>query len=228
MKKILCFSATILLMLCVIGCGKEETKVNSESKLAAAKTNMITKLENYSYDVEMTTKTGIFDVTTTMNCKEDRKNMISHCITSTLGIETEDYIDYTNKINYSKVTVPFGGDENNGKWTSIKYSGENTNSWMNLNDFIFNLTEEKKDGGTYYIGTIDSRKLASAMAEADSDVDTKEVVSDDINIGVFVNKAGYIENMSFTMEIMGIEEVVEITYKDFNSSGELSIPAEVK
>lgn len=228
MKKILYFSLIALLVICVSGCGKEENKINSDSKLASAKKIMTENLNNYSYDVVMTTKTGIMDVTTNMNCKDDRKNQISYCSTSTYGVETEDYTDYKNKVNYSKVTVAFGGDSSNGKWTTTKYNGGETNSWINLNDYIFNITEESRDGGTYYTGTIDSKKLAAAMSQIDSDVDTSNIVSDDIDITVFINSSNYIEKMSFTIEIMGIEEEVEINYKRFNTSGDIVIPSEAK
>lgn len=61
------------------------------------------------------------------------------------------------------------------------------------------------------------------MSQLDSDVDTSNIVSDHINIRVFINSSNYIENMSFTIEIMGIEEEVEINYKGFNTSGDIVI-----
>lgn len=228
MKKILYLSLMVLLVICVSGCGKDENRINSDSKLAAAKKVMTENLDNYSYDVVMTTKTGFMDVTTNMSCKDDRKNQISYCSTSTYGVKTEDYTDYKNKTNYSKVTTAFGGDSSNGKWTTTKYNGGDTNTWINLNDYIFDITEESRDGGTYYTGTIDSKKLAAAMSQIDSDVDTSNIVSDDINISVFINSSNYIEKMSFTIEIMGIEEEVEINYKGFNTSGDIVIPSEAK
>ena len=228
MKKLFSIFGVVLIILCISGCTKKSETINTNSKLAAAKKAMTENLNNYSYDVKLITKTGFMDITTNMNCKDDRRNKISYCKTSTYGVNTEEYIDYNNKKTYSKVTVAFGGDSSNGKWTSTKYSGENTNSWINLNDYVFNLKEENKNGGTYYTGTIDSKKLASAVSQIDTDVDTSNVVSDDINISVFVNSSNYIENMSFVMEIMGIEMEVEITYKDFNKTGDIKIPAEAK
>lgn len=228
MKKILYFSLIVLLVICISGCGKEENKINSNSELATAKRVMTENLNNYSYDVVMTAKTGIIDVTTNMSCKEDRKNQISYCETSTYGVKIEEYVDYKNQIYYSKTTAAFGGDSSNGKWTTSKYTSGDTNTWINLNDYIFDITEERKDGGTYYTGTIDSKKLTTAMSQIDSDVDTSNIVSDDIDIRVFVNSSNYIEKMSFTIEIMGIEEVVEINYKEFNTSGDIIIPSEAK
>ncbi len=136
MKKILYFALMTLLVVCVSGYDKVENRINSDSKLSAAKKVMTENLNNYSYDVVMTAKTEIMDVTTNMSCRDDRKDQVSYCSTSTYGVETEDYTDYKNKINYSKVTVAFGGDSSNGKWATTKYNGGETNSWINLNDYI--------------------------------------------------------------------------------------------
>lgn len=228
MKKLLYFSLIALILVCISGCFKEKNNVNNDSPLASAKKFMLENLDNYSYDVIITTKTGIMDVTTNMNCKEDMKNQISYCSTSTYGVKTEEYVDYKNKINYSKVKVAFGGDSSNNKWTTTKYKGNDINTWINLNDYIFDITEEKKDGGIYYNGIIDSKKLATVISQVENDIDASKIMSDNINIEVFINSSNYIEKMSFTIEIMGIEEKVEISYKNFNNSGDIIIPMEVK
>lgn len=229
MKKIKYLLFLILPILFITGCGNENTTVNTNSKLYEAKNAMINNLNNYSYDVKITTKTGIFDVTTSMNCKEDRVNKIGYCHTSTMGVETEEYIDYGNGVDYTKVTSTIGADPNNGKWTKTKFNGSsNSNSWINLNDYVFNINEESTNGGILYTGTIDSKKLASAMAQTDSSIDLDSIVSDDINISIFVNSNNYIETMNYTMEIMGIKEEVEIYYKGFNTSSSIEIPSEVK
>ena len=56
MKKILYLSLLVLLVICVSGCGKEENKINSDSKLAAAKKVMTENLDNYSYDARQLLK----------------------------------------------------------------------------------------------------------------------------------------------------------------------------
>lgn len=66
------------------------------------------------------------------------------------------------------------------------------------------------------------------MSQLDSDVDTSNIVSDGINISVFINSSNYIENMSFTIEIMDIEKEVEINYKEFITSDDIVIPSETK
>lgn len=227
MKKIL-YLSLLILTICTTGCTKEKDVVNSNSELASAKKYMMQNLDNYSYDVKITAKTGFIDVSTDMTCKDDLKNQITYCSSSTYGVETEEYIDYKNQMTYSKVTVPFGGDSSNGKWTSNKYSGGNSNSWIGLSDYVFDLKSENRDGGTYYTGTINSKKLANAMSQADSNINVSNIVSNDINITVYVNSNNYIEKMTFTMEIMGIQEYVEIIYKGFDLTGNLSIPEEVR
>ncbi len=226
MKKILLL---FLSTLCLVGCtNKEEDKVNSGSELANAKTTMMEELSNYSYEVSMITKTGIMDVETTMECTEDVENKISYCSSNTLMVETEDYIDYNAKKKYSRVYTLFSQDPSNGVWTQSEYEGENTNSWLKLSDYIFNLVGEPTEGGTTYTGTISSQKLGSAMSEMDSSIDTSSIVTDDINITVFVNSSNYIEKLSYTMEILGIQSVVEINYTNFNTAGSLTIPSDVK
>ena len=227
MKKIKILFVILIAMICFTGCGKKDA-TNTTSKIVAAKNQMLHNLKNYSYDVKITTKTGFFDVTTNMNCKDDSANKIAYCYTSTMGVKTEEYIDYANKMEYSKVTTLYGNDGNNGKWTKTKLNGSSSNTWVNLSDYIFNLTEESKNGGTYYTGTIDSKKLAKAMAQSDSNIDLNKVVSDDIDIEVFINSSNYIETMNFSIEIMGIKEYVEVTFKNFNTSGTITIPSEVR
>lgn len=227
-KKIFSLIIVAILLISSTGCDSSESKINSNSQLASAKKIMMENLNNFSYEASITVKTGIMDVTTTMDCKEDRQNQIGYCSSSTMGVQTEEYFDYKNMIDYTRTYSPYSSDASNGVWQKTKIENNNTNSWLNLNDYIFNITEESKNGGVYYTGTIDSKKLAAAMSTVKSDIDMKKIVSDDINIAVFVNSSGYIEQMSFDMEIMGIDEVVEVNFSGFNTTGIISIPTEVK
>jgi len=223
MKKILFLLIALFL---VSGCekaeenDKEETKKGELSELKTAMNN----LDNYSYEAEITVKTGYLDMTTTMECKEDVKNQTSYCTTSTYGVETEQYIDYAKQMMYSKTTTIYGGSND---WEKTKYN-VSSNSYVDLSDYITDVKEEKKDGGTYYTGTINSKKLANAMSQADSSVNSSSIVSDDIDITVFVNSSNYIEKMSFTIVVAGMEEEVEVTFKNFNTSGTITIPASIK
>lgn len=228
LKKLFPLLIVYIIVFTITGCDSSTNKVNSNSQLANAKKLMTENLDNFSYEANITLKTGFIDVTTTMECKEDRINKIGYCSSSTVGVETEEYIDYKNMIAYTKIYSPYNNDASNGTWTKTKVQSPNTNSWLNLNDYIFNITEESKNGGTYYTGTIDSKKLATAIATVNSDIDMNSIANDDIDITVFVNISGYIEQMTFNMEIMGIDEGVEINYSDFNSSGSITIPAEVE
>ena len=228
LKNILFSISIFCLVINMSGCGKENNKINSDSELVAVKEKMIDDLNNFSYHADITIKTKYMDVSTIMDCKEDRKNQTGYCTTSNIGVKQEIYNDYKNGIEYSMIYSPYSNDSSNGVWKKSKKEKSTTNSWLNLSDYIFNLTEEEKDGGIYYTGTIDSKKLSQAISEVKSDVNASKSISEDIDITVFVNASGYIEKISFDMEIMGMEEVVEITYSDFNSTESITIPANIK
>lgn len=216
----------LFISLMVVGCNSKEKK-NSNSKLAEAKRLMNNNLENFSYDVNITMKTDFGDTTTKMNCKEDQKNEIAYCSLSTFGVQTKEYFDYKNKVMYTYVYSPYSASASNGIWTKKTINESSTSNWLNLSDYIYDLKEESRDGGMYYTGTIDSKKLASAMATTNSNVNMNNLVSEDIKIAVLVNKSGYIEQMSFDIKIMGVQESVDIRYHDYNTSGSLDIPKEV-
>ena len=218
--KIICLLLVFNLIL-LTGCNKQE-KVNKDSKIANVKNQMINNLDNYSYKVKIITKTGFVDVETNMDCREDLKNKLSYCHTSTIGVDTYEYTDYKNKASYSKVDTLYGSEG----WKKSKISVDNKNSWINLSDNIFDLQEESVDGGTIYKGTISSKKLASIMQQVDTKINVNKIISKDINIEVFVNSSNYIETMNFTLEVLGIEEIVEIQYVDYNTSGDIELPKE--
>lgn len=223
MKKILIVS--ILAVLCLVGCGKNSDKKNSNSPLAKAKDQMVNNLNNYDYDVIMTMETGFMDVETTMNCKDDLVNKITHCVTSTYGVNQETYYDYKNKVSYDKTTSAFGYGSQD--WTKTKINN-NTNTWLDLSDYVYDLKEESRNGGTYYTGVIDGKKLAGSMSQADSNTNYDSIAGSDINIIIFVNSNNYIENLQFDMEIMGMKTDVEVRFKNFNNAGSISLPSYLK
>lgn len=226
MRKFKFLAVIALVMLCLVGCGKSDKK-NNDSKLVKAKENMVSNLKNYSYDMKATVNMGFMDVSTEMNCKSDNVNKIVYCTSETMDVETEQYIDYKNKMDYSKITTAYGYGENDGEWTKTKLSS-NVSNWLDMSDYVFNLSEESRNGGTYYKGTIDSKKIAASLAQTDSSIDYDKIISKDIDIEIFVNSSNYIEKMNFTMEVMGVSEYVEVTFKDFNESGSITIPSSIK
>lgn len=66
------------------------------------------------------------------------------------------------------------------------------------------------------------------MSSTDSNVYVDKIVSKDIDIEVFVNSSNYIESMNYSIEVAGINEYVEIKLKDYNTSGMVEIPTEVR
>lgn len=228
MRRIFNLFILMVVLVGVTGCSLTKEKINSDSQLAKAKNIMINDLDNFSYTAKMTAKTGIIDITTTMNCKEDVKNKVGYCSVSTYGVNTEIYYDYDNDKTYTKVSYPYSSDTSNDSWTSTSMKSSNTNSWLNLNDYIFDIKEEKQGTSTLYTGIISSEKIANAMVQADSSIDTNNIISSDINISILVNSSNYIEKMNFELEMMGIAEVFEINYSNYNSSGSITIPNEAK
>ena len=66
------------------------------------------------------------------------------------------------------------------------------------------------------------------MAQSYSNINLNKIVSDDINIEVFVSSSNYIEKINFLIEIMVIKQYVEINFKNFNTSGTIDITSKVK
>ena len=225
MKRIFSLFVLIVILVGITGCGSKE-KINKDSELVKARDTMVNGLDNFSYTAKIVAKTGFIDVTTTMNCKEDSKNKMGYCTSSTYGVTTEEYYDYGKGKTYTKIYSPF--DASSGEWTSSSLGNSSTNSWLNLNDYIFDIKEEQQGTSKLYTGVISSKKLATAMSQADSSIDTSNIVSSDINISILVNSSNYIEKMNFEMEIMGFEEIVEIEFGNYNTAGSITIPAEVK
>ena len=215
----------VLIVLCLVGCGKKEETKNGDSPLAKVKSQMMDKLQNYSYDVTMTTETGIMDIETTMNCTDDLKNKLTHCVTETFGIEQEMYYDYNRKVSYAKTSSAYGyGDQD---WTKSELTND-SNTWLDLSDYIFDLKSESRNGGTYYTGVIDGKKLAASMSQTDSSANYDSIVGNNINIEIFVNSSNYIETLNFDMEMMGMKETVKVIFKDYNSAGSISLPSNLK
>lgn len=203
-------------------------KVENNTNLADIKNNM-KNLKNYSYNVKITAKTEYMDIPTIMMCKEDLINRVGYCNTSEYGgVKTEDYIDYNKNVMYSKTTNPYSNDSTNNKWSSIKFNGNGTNSWVNLIDDIKDIKVENKNNSIYYKGSINSDKLMNAIAGANSDVNSSGIINELKDIEVFVNTSGYIEKISFNITVIGVKEDVEISFNNFNTSGSITIPKDVK
>lgn len=215
----------ILVMLCLVGCGKKDGKINSDSPLAKAKSQMMSNLKNYNYDVTMVTESSFMDIETTMNCTDDLANKLTYCSTSTFGVEQESYYDYNKKVSYTKTTSVYGYGSQD--WTKTKLNN-NTNTWLDLSDYVYDLKSESRNGGTYYTGVIDGKKLAASLSQTDSNANYDSIVGSDINIEIFVNSKNYIETLNFDMEIMGMKETVKVKFKDYNSAGSVKLPSSLK
>jgi outer membrane lipoprotein-sorting protein len=224
MKKYLTLAVCAMLSVLVItGCGSKKEDKKKDDALETFKTvkEKMAKLDNYDYEAVMVIESGFMDVETTMTCKDDRVNKITHCTSSTMGMETEEYLDYGNQIDYSR---SFGSD-----WTKTKVNVQNSNSdsYLTLGDYLTDYKEENKDGGKLITGKIPSSKISEALAQSGSE-DYSSMISNDIDLSIFVNKDGYMEKVYFTIEVMGMKENVTVTFKNFNTAGSIELPAELK
>jgi len=203
----------------ITGCGskKEDKKKNDADSFKEVKEKM-ESLSNYDYDAVITVE-SFMNIETKMSCKDDRVNKITHCTSSSMGIETEEYLDYGNQMDYSYVM---------GEWTKTKVNvTENNNSYVSLGEYLTDYKETSKDGGKLITGKVSGEKLAKAMSQNGSE-DYSGLISGDIDMEIFVNSDGYMEKINFTMEVMGMKEKVEVTFKNFNKAGTVELPAEVK
>lgn len=217
------FKVLMVLMLCILlsGCGD---KINKDSAIYKAKENMLNNVDNYNMDISITVLTDFGNVDSKMNCTEDRKNEITYCKSSTLGVGTEDYTDSKNKYSYSKVYDDYG--MTTSEWTKTKLAEVNTDQWLGLNDYVFDLNEEEVENGTKYSGNIELKKLLGMLENMDLPIDALKILNKDIPVEVVVDNDNYIDSMKFSINLMGIEMMVEIDYKDYNTAGEVVIPEE--
>ena len=228
------FMFICIISITITGCKLFKSNKKQVNAVSKSKDAMMEKLDSYSMNTTIVSKTGIMDVTIEVNCNVDNKNKIEYCKTSTLGlVNVEQYYDFGNNKIYSKTDQMIGGDENNGKWISRKIDKKDksqASTWLGLNDYLKDLTEEDKDGGKLYKGTIDNKKIQSAISDADnsSKIDVPTLTSKDIPIEIFINKSGYIEKINTELEVMSIKENVSINFSNFNDVGTITIPEEAK
>lgn len=218
------FKILFVLLICILiaGCGD---KINKDSALYKAKENMVNNVDNYNMDVKISVITDFGNVEADMYCKEDRDNEITYCKTDLGGLGTEDYTDNKNKYSYSKVYDTYGMTTTN-EWTKVKLQDVKTDQWLGLNDYIFDLKEVDSEVGTKYTGVIELKKLLGLLENMDLPIDALSVLNKDIEVEVVISDDNYIDSMKFNINLMGIEMIVDIDYKDYNVAGEIVIPEE--
>lgn len=223
MKRLFYMLVVFCSLFLITGCGD---KINKDSPLYKAKENMVKNLDNYSMDASISLD-SIDGATVNLQCKEDKKNELSYCKTSALSVGTEEYTDYKNKVSYSKIYDDLGVTTNNG-WIKTKISSkEDDDQWLGLNDYIFELEEEKVDNGTKYSGVINLKKVFGLLKQFELPIDFGSFVNKDVDITVIVNNQNYIESMNMSFEVLSIKMNVELKYYNYNNTGSIVIPDEV-
>lgn len=212
-------------MCCICGCSLFEEETNSGSDVALASSGMINDLTGYSYTVTSVLETGIMDMETTTTCNEDRVNKTAYCETSAYGTEEYVYYDYANGKMYQSYSTILGSSN---EWTtySVEFVNE-SNSFLNLGDYVFDLEKTETSEGTLYTGIIDSKKLAEATSEVESDISASDVISSDIEISILVNESGYIQSIDYELDVLGMTSKVNVVFSNFNSVNSIIISEKV-
>ena len=227
-KPVISLGLVCILTIVITGCNLFRKDTITDTEVSRTKNSMNDKLNNYSIDVTITSQTPVADVDITMHCIEDNKNKIEYCKMSTLGIiETEQYIDYNNNKSYIKSNSLLKDDDNKDKWVIDEFKDKKySNPWIDLNDYLRDIKVENSNGGKLYKGTIGVKKLTSAISKTDkaSNIKIPSLDNKAIPIEVFINKDGYIEYANTSFKFVGIKEVINIKYSNYNSNKDLVLP----
>jgi hypothetical protein len=135
--------------------------------------------------------------------------------------------EYKGELNSAKVYDDYGVTTEN-EWVKTKLpSSEADDQWLGLNDYIFELEEEKMESGTKYSGIINLKKIFGLLEKFDLPIDFAGFMDKDVDITVIVNNDNYIEKMNMSFEVLGVKMVIDLNYYDYNKIGDVVIPDEV-
>lgn len=205
---------------------EETTKENSNTKenslaeddsIIAANNKMLDELGSFDYEVTYTSETMGMSIDMTMNCTYDGKNSLEYCkMDMPLGMEQEYYYDMINRLEYDKIT--HSGESTNG-WSKIATDGS-TRGQADMSNADFTITnKEETENGTLYTGEIKSFTMLDEEADELSE-------DDSMNFEILINKYGYIDSMTMSVDKGDIREYVKVKYSNFGTAQSLSIPAE--
>ncbi len=199
-----------------------------DDSLIKTKEIMSTKLDNFSYNAIVSTNMygAKFDIN--LDCKEDRINNLGYCTVGSNIVNLEEYLDYKNKVTYTKTDL-INNDGHTWRKNEEKNMGEVTPILSTLD----NIKIEKKevtDNGTKYIGILNGKSLSGLFNiinnATSSKINLSTFLKKKIPVTVFVNNNNYVENLSFSVSIIGIEINCDINYSNFNVTPSITLPEE--
>ena len=255
-KKFLTVTFALLMTLTFTGCEQKYEKSKLKPEEALAKSGIVAKeVENYKISMDMlisaTTEYNGATVSTDMKMSTkgiyDEKNKKAHMNMDidVLGIKTsaEAYVEYDEE-NQLMNTYTKVGDI----WQKVteSYSVGSDNTILVLQDGIkegVDIKEVAADKNNYnYVATINkesAQKILSASNTDDSTSDLLTLLSDTLKLEYSLDKETYqisriyidmtdMLNKAVTGDVKYTKASFEIKLSDFNKSGNVTIPKEVK
>ena len=200
-----------------------------DNSLLKTKEVMSTKLNNFSYNALVSTNVYGMKFNISLNCKEDRINKLGYCNVNSNIVSLEEYMDYKNNVTYTKTDV-ITNDSFSWQKNTHNNIGEVT-PILNTLDHVSIQKKEKKDNGILYTGVINGKSLSGIFKTVNTATSNRINISSlfkkKVPVTVFVNNDNYVENFSFTTNLVGISVNCNINYTDFNTTPSLSLPGEL-
>ena len=217
----------IFLVFFILGIFKRPKKDDS---LLISKNHMLKELKTFSYDSKVNINVYGLNLDVDVNCKEDRVNKLGYCSATSNVINIEEYMDYKNKVTYSKSDL-ISNYRDNSSWSKNEEKNIEEAPMLKIVDKIKIQKKEKKDNGILYTGIIDGKSLGQVIRTASKTTNKRigigRIFKKKVPVEVFVNSNNNIEYLKSNISVLGIKINLDIKYSNYNTSSSLSLPGEV-
>lgn len=217
----------IILLLFILGIFKRPKKDDS---LLISKKNMLEKLKTFSYNSNVNFDIYGLNMNIDLNCNEDRVNKLGYCSATSNIVNIEEYLDYKNKVSYSKLDL-ISSYKDSDSWTKSEEKNMEEARMLKIIDSIRIQKKEKKDNGVLYTGIMNGKSLSQIITTASKATNKKinitRLFKKKIPVEVFVNNDNYIEYLKANISVLGIKINIDVKYSNFNTAPSISLPGEV-
>lgn len=229
-KWIIIIPIAIIVIVCAVFIIKNIiTEKNKDKALIKVKENMAEKLNNFSYNAVVNIGAYGVKLDVNLNCKEDRVNRLGYCEMQSNVVNLEEYLDYNNKVTYTKTNL-LTNDAFQWQKESEKNMTEFTPILGTLDNIIIEK-KEKQENGILYTGYIKGKSLSNIFDVINKATSNKFNISSffrrKIPVTVFVNNDNYVEKVSFSINVLGVDVNSEINFNNFNTTPSISLPEEL-
>ena len=174
------------------------------SKIIEIKENMSNKLDNFSYNSIITINLYGTTFNVDIKCKEDNKNSLGYCSINNNLVNIEEYMDYKNKIKYTKTDAL---TDSKTDWTKTEDKDMSSSTpILKTMDSLTIEKEEKQDNGTLYTGYMNGKSMSNviniAKKSIPGNINITKFFKKKIPVTLFVNNDNYVEKLSFSIKII--------------------------